>query len=1041
MNLFDRLKLFLSTQSKTKIFAIGALLIVLIAVPLTIFLSNQNQDIRQRAAATPSLPAINPITITMFGQKSITEAAQNAVTGKGLEHASGVLVDTNSSPNKVYVVDTGNNRILGYNGAGTCSQNQSLSCTVGADCGSGNTCVVNGSKDPDIVFGQPDLFSGACNRDNNRGYTKSPTAATLCLIGFPSVTNITEYWMFTNIDVDHQGNLYVPDVYNNRILKYNQPFSTDKSNGKGDNSADFVIGQPDMQKNGVNGGTYTEPYSSPNNQVLWTTGASPKGLVMSYGVSVDSQANVWVADPYNSRVLRFPPNSNQANLVLGQLNFTTSQKKRCDYNFLLDTFCYPSLAKVDPQTGKLYVLDNTDGFETKLLVFNPPFTNGMSAAKVITPNQDGPIYNGVNNSGVPEIWPDWQMNGHYAFRATGLVFNPYKQGEYADGVMWVTEHGANRILLLDENGTILKVINAKDKYQKGGDQPYRDCPYNVYSGFNLFWPGGSIGIDSANNMYLADETFHRIARYALPYNPVTISGTVCLPQANGGLFKQPEDYIHPNVIADFAFNSGGGIVTFGNQLIAQTSRLIKVWNNYTTKPTGAAPDFILSQGLPNHVLINEAVDDKNRLWTFNDSGKIRIYQLPITQNNQTPIADNVSLYWTDDQNEVQDVSNLPSPSSSTGNGPVRFDHTGITFDKTNKAIYIADRFNNRVLRITNYNNFSQKLLVDMVLGQPDKVHGKCNHDKNPKQLPARADGFCQPVEINFDKLGNLYVVENTYECRDGNDRITVFLANDLKTATGLFPNLSAKKVFITPDFTSIGPCGDTVGFPGSPVTLAFNSRNQMVVGNDGYYGDAELRATHQLWLYNDPITKQTPDASINLPLGAPGEITFDANDNLIVQDGTWNRVWVLANLSLPNSPLGISPVISAQPINTPVPTSTAIPTVTLAPTATPTPRPTNTPTPTITPFPTNTPIPPTVTLNPTATPPLPPTATLTPVPACTPTKGGYTTICQYSAANNSDYTLWKISVGRTYNSNADFNGDNTVNIIDLNLWRNRKFGL
>jgi hypothetical protein len=48
-----------------------------------------------------------------------------------------------------------------------------------------------------------------------------------------------------------------------------------------------------------------------------------------------------------------------------------------------------------------------------------------------------------------------------------------------------------------------------------------------------------------------------------------------------------------------------------------------------------------------------------------------------------------------------------------------------------------------------------------------------------------------------------------------------------------------------------------------------------------------------LYLYRTPLTKPTPDAVIELPLGAPGEVSFDENDNLIVQDHTWNRIWVI----------------------------------------------------------------------------------------------------------------------------------------------------
>jgi len=42
-----------------------------------------------------------------------------------------------------------------------------------------------------------------------------------------------------------------------------------------------------------------------------------------------------------------------------------------------------------------------------------------------------------------------------------------------------------------------------------------------------------------------------------------------------------------------------------------------------------------------------------------------------------------------------------------------------------------------------------------------------------------------------------------------------------------------------------------------------------------------------------PLEKATPDAVIQLPLGAPGEIVFDGEDNLIVQDHPYNKVWVI----------------------------------------------------------------------------------------------------------------------------------------------------
>ena len=84
-----------------------------------------------------------------------------------------------------------------------------------------------------------------------------------------------------------------------------------------------------------------------------------------------------------------------------------------------------------------------------------------------------------------------------------------------------------------------------------------------------------------------------------------------------------------------------------------------------------------------------------------------------------------------------------------------------------------------------------------------------------------------------------------------------------------------------------------VDHPFSPVSVAFSMSNEMVIGNDGYYRDNKLRPVRQLYLYKKPLEKPTPDAVIELPLGAAAEMQFDADDNLIVMDHTWNKVWVV----------------------------------------------------------------------------------------------------------------------------------------------------
>jgi len=896
---------FFKNHIKTFVFVI-----VFLAIPITVFIAQQQQEIRQHAS---TLNQISTRVLTVFGQIHQDESSRGQITDDQIDHASGVIVDKTTTPDSIYVADTGNNRILGYKGAGYCA-NTTTSCTTNSDCG-GNTCVVNGSKKADIVIGQIDKLHGSCNGNNNTGVFQPPSASTLCFMGFPVVTNLGETWMRTNFSTDQEGNLYIPDSWNNRVLKYNQPLSTDKTNGKGDSIADFVWGQDNFSSNGINKGSPIEATTQRSNSSLFLNFGQLSNNdsfdhVTGRGVSVDTQNNVWVADTFNRRVLRFTQSSKTANLVLGQVDFSSASNAGCIDNGPLDKICTPTLAKVNPATGDLYVLDeHPQGFKARILVFRQPFTNGMSAYKVIQARQPTPLKD--SNGSIA----GWQPNGMYTFSATSLEFNTYKIGEYANGTIWVTENASKRVLLLDDDGNVIKIINARSIDQQGGGNFLNGCGMASEDGFNLEWPGGSMGFDSENNMYFADEHWHRIARFALPYTPRMINSIVCPPSPNGGLFPGQT----PNADSNGRFNGGVGTAVFGDQLIVVDSRKIKVWNQFTTKPIGSNPDIVLQAGIPSRILFNKAVDDSNRLWLYDEHGQLKVYQLPF-RGNDTPLAQNIRLYWPDTNEEIQ----------------YHFFETGITFDKTNKALYISDRDKHRVLRIKNYNEFQNKLFVDMVIGQPNKTSIKCNFNQTMSWLadgPPRADSLCHPYQVTFDPLGNLYIVENTYECH-GNNRISVFMKEDLQNSQTLFPLIQAKKVFNQPNLTTqanMNNCAySRTDGPGSPVSIAFNSKNEMVVGNDGYYGILSERHLKQLWLYETPLTKQTPDKIINVPLGASGELVFDSQDNLVVQDHTWNKVWIvqLIGETLPS----VTPTI----INTPTITNTPTPTTTFVPTISPT---------------------------------------------------------------------------------------------------------
>ncbi|MCW5966634.1 MAG: hypothetical protein KIT83_21530, partial [Bryobacterales bacterium] len=221
---------------------------------------------------------------------------------------------------KLLVIDTGNHRLL----------RQSLQA---------------GSVDPaDGVLGQANFQASAINRAEGQ-----------------------EVFQPTGIAFDFSSDpphVYIADSGNHRILGYRnvQRFRSLAP-------ADIVIGQPDLTTNVINypGGQTDSPTQS--------------GLSSPTDVAVDADGNLWVADAGNGRVLRFPkPDFDnpatlpQANAVLGQPNFTTRNLTVTQSTMVTPTSVAISII------GSVVVSDRS---ANRILVFQPPLSNGMSATRVI----------------------------------------------------------------------------------------------------------------------------------------------------------------------------------------------------------------------------------------------------------------------------------------------------------------------------------------------------------------------------------------------------------------------------------------------------------------------------------------------------------------------------------------------------------------------------------------------------------------------------------------------------------------------------------
>src|ERR1700730_8677137 len=184
----------------------------------------------------------------------LTGRALNLVEGREFNLPEGVALDTSASPPILYVVDAGNNRVLAWK----------------------NAFGFTKADFADKVIGQRDLLSTA---------PQGPINSSSLSTGLYQPVGLT---------VDKSGNLYVIDAGNNRVVRYPSPFSQ-----TGDLLlVDLIIGQKDSSGRSPN-----EGQAAPSEKTLALT-SSGQGL--RAGIAFDAQGNLWVSDPGNNRVLRYP---------------------------------------------------------------------------------------------------------------------------------------------------------------------------------------------------------------------------------------------------------------------------------------------------------------------------------------------------------------------------------------------------------------------------------------------------------------------------------------------------------------------------------------------------------------------------------------------------------------------------------------------------------------------------------------------------------------------------------------------------------------
>ena len=403
----------------------------------------------------------------------------------------------------------------------------------------------------EVVFGQAGSFATSlCNQGG------APTASTLCVP--------------TGMAFDSAGNLFVADDFNNRVLEYNTPLTTDLV-------ADRVFGQL--------GSFVTSPANN--------GGISADSLFNPLGIALDASDNLYVADSGNNRVLEYDApiaTDTTADRVFGQTLFTTNLANMGSTATASSLFT-PRAVNLDT-AGRLYVSDVANN---RLLVYNGPLSDA-TADYVL--GQAGSFTTGSCNMGGSPTASTLCSPG-------GAVIDAFDH-------LYLADSSNNRVLEYDSPLTTDTV--ADRVLGQLGSFTSNTCNNGGISDGSLCFPAG-LTRDRAGDLFVADYTNNRTLVYADPLYLDTRADRVF---GQGGSFSS-------NTCNNGGVSATSQCLPVGVLLDTAQNLFVSDLNNHRVLEYDAPVDFIVNSSNDvddtvcdaTHCSLREAINAANTAPGFN----------------------------------------------------------------------------------------------------------------------------------------------------------------------------------------------------------------------------------------------------------------------------------------------------------------------------------------------------------------------------------------------------------------------------------------